>query len=91
MLCHTGSHIAFLSETIKMELGINNEGQHASIYHKRAGRVNPVRIPFPDPLYDNLIVLHERSSSDSPMPDFVYGFSALRPQMILTRLSRRTD
>ena len=79
------SHIAYLWDTIQMELGIENEGRHASIYHKRAGGVNPVRIPFPDPLYDNLIVLHERSNSDSHMRDFVYGFSALRPQMILTQ------
>ena len=78
------SHISFLWDTIQMELGIENEGQHASIYRKRAGGVNPVRVPFPDPLYDNLIVLHERSSPDSHTLDFVYGFSALRPQMILT-------
>ena len=78
------SHITFLSDTIQMELGIEDEKHHASIYHKRAGGINPIRIPFPDPLYDNLIVLHERSNSDSHTPDFVYGFSALRPQMILT-------
>ena len=78
------SHITFLSDTIQMELGIENEGRHIAVYRKRAGGVNPVRIPFPDPLYDNLIVLHERSSSDNHVPDFVYGFSALRPQMILT-------
>ena len=78
------SHIAFLWDTIQMELGSENEEGHASIYRKRAGQVNPVRIPFPDPLYDNLIVLHERSSPDSRVPDFVYGFSALCPQMVLT-------
>ena len=78
------SHIAFLWDTIQMELGIENEGQHASIYRKRTRGVNPVRVPFPDPLYDNLIVLHERSSTDSHMLDFTYGFSALRPQIILT-------
>lgn len=79
------SHIAFLFDTIQMELGIDNEGGHASIYHKRTGGVNPVRVPFPDPLYDNLIVLHERSDSNSHILEFVYGFSALRPQMILTQ------
>lgn len=78
------SHIAFLSDTIQIDLGIENEGLHASIFHKRTGGVNPVRIPFPDPLYDNLIVLHERSRTDNHMLDFTYGFSALRPQMILT-------
>ena len=78
------SHITFLWDTIRMELGTVDEGQHTSIYRKRAGGVNPIRIPFPDPLYDNLIVLHERSDPDSHVPDFVYGFSALRPQMILT-------
>ncbi len=79
------SHIAFMWDTIQMELGIGNVEGHASIFHKRAGGVNPVRIPFPDPLYDNLIVLHERSSQGSHMIDFVKGFSALRPQMILTQ------
>ena len=78
------SHITFLWDTIQMELGIGDEGQHTSIYRKRAGGVNPIRIPFPDPLYDNLIVLHERSRLNSPTLDFVYGFSALCPQMILT-------
>lgn len=78
------SHITFLWDTIRMELGTEDEGQHTSIYRKRAGGVNPVRVPFPDPLYDNLIVLHERSSTDNHMLDFTYGFSALRPQMILT-------
>ena len=78
------SHITFLWDTIRMELGTGDEGQHTSIYRKRAGGVNPIRIPFPDPLYDNLIVLHERSRSNSPTLDFVYGFSALRPQMTLT-------
>ena len=78
------SHITFLWDTIQMELGIGDEGQHTSIYRKRAGGVNPVRIPFPDPLYDNLIVLHERSRSNSPTLDFAYGFRALRPQIILT-------
>ena len=79
------SHIAFLLDTIQMELGVEDEGGHASIYQKRASGVNPVRIPFPDPLYDNLIVLHERSNSDSNTLNFVYWFSALRPQMILTQ------
>ncbi|MCY4403570.1 MAG: hypothetical protein OXD54_13430 [Candidatus Poribacteria bacterium] len=78
------SHIAFIWDTIQMELGVGNEGGHASIFHKRTGGVNPVRIPFPDPLYDNLIVLHERSSQDNHIIDFANGFSALRPQMILT-------
>ena len=78
------SHITFLWDTIRMELGTEDEGQHTSIYRKPAGGVNPIRIPFPDPLYDNLIVLHERSRSNSPTLDFVYGFSALRPQMTLT-------
>lgn len=78
------SHITFLWDTIRLELGTADEGQHTSIYRKRAGGVNPIRIPFPDPLYGNLIVLHERSRSNSPNLDFVYGFSALRPQMTLT-------
>ena len=78
------SHITFLWDTIRMELGTGDEGKHTSIYRKRAGGVNPIRIPFPDPLYDNLIVLHECSRSNSPTLDFVYGFSALRPQMTLT-------
>ena len=49
------SHITFFWDTLQMELGTRDEGQHASIYYKRAGGVNPIRIPFPDPLYDNLI------------------------------------
>lgn len=77
------SHIAFLWNTIQTELGQKNKGLHDSIFRKRADEVNPVRVPFPDPLYDNLIILHERSDSDSHTLDFVYRFSALQPQMIL--------
>lgn len=60
-----------------MELGEKSKKGHASIYHHRANGVKPVHVPFPYPLYDNLIVLHEPSSSDDLTAieklNYIYG------------------
>ena len=77
------SHIAYLWDRIQRELGIKIKGLHSSIYYKKAVGVNPIREFFPDPLYDDLIVLHEPGIEDSGTSAYVYSMSALQPQIIL--------
>ena len=77
------SNIAFLFDLIQREREQENNSVHASPYHKIKRGMKPIRIPFPNPLYNNHIVLHE---PDRMVHELNYmGFKALQPQMILTQ------
>ena len=77
------SNIGFLFDLIQRERGQENKNVHASPYHKRASGVNPIRMLFPNPVYDDLIVLHEPDSMNYQAN--YLGVIALQPQMILTQ------
>ena len=81
----TRSPLAFTWDRIRDELGNRTQSPHSSIYRKRAVGINPLSLFFPDPNYDNLIVLHEATtvSSDTNIP--IDSATALRPQMVLTQ------
>ena len=63
--------------------GYTNEGLHSSPYHKQTNGVKPLRMLFPNPVYDDLIVLHEPDSINHQVN--YLGVRALQPQMILTQ------
>ncbi len=77
------SNVGFLFDIIQRERGQRNKSIHASPYHKPQNDMNPIRVLFPNPVYDDLIILHE--------PDIMnhqanyLGVIALQPQMILTQ------
>lgn len=79
------SHIAYVWNRVKDELGVNSKDLFSSIYYKRSVGVNPLRVFFPDPLYDDLIILHEPGLEDNETRAFVYSASALQPQIIITQ------
>lgn len=79
------SPLAFIWDQIQNELGNTTQTLHSSIYRKRAGGINPLGLFFPDPHYDNLIVMHEATTARSDMSTPVHSATALRPQMVLTQ------
>ena len=83
MVLSQRSNTGFLFDIIQRERGEENKNVHASPYHKRASGVNPIRMLFPNPVYDDLIVLHEPDSMNYQAN--YLGVIALQPQMILTQ------
>ena len=79
------SPIAYVWDRVKDEFGVNDQSLSSSIYHNRSVGVNPLRVFFPDPLYDDLIILHEPGLEDNETRAFVYSASALQPQIIIIR------
>ncbi len=79
------SPLAFIWDQIQNELGNTTQTLHSSIYRKRAAGVNPLGLFFPDPHYDNLIVMHEATTARSDTSTPVHSATALRPQMVLTQ------
>ena len=85
----TKSPMAFIWRRVKNEWESNktdkkNESQAFSFYYAKDYGMNPVRLFYPDPLYGNLIVLHEDTGTS--VLDF-YPTPVVRaqaPQMILT-------
>ena len=77
------SPLAFIWEQIQNELGNTTQTLHSSIYRKAAGGINPLGLFFPDPHYDNLIVMHEATSADINTSTPVSSATALRPQIVL--------
>ena len=77
------SPLAFTSYRVQAELDNKTQTLHSSIYHKRASGINPVRIFFPNPYYENHIVLHEIATVSSNTSVPVDSATVLRPQMIL--------
>ena len=79
------SPLAFIWDQIQNELGNTAQTPHSSIYRKRAAGINPLGLFFPDPHYDNLIVMHEATTVGSDTRAPVSSATALRPQMVLTQ------
>lgn len=79
------SHIAFVWDRLQRELGIETEGLHDSIYHKRTSGIDPIRLFLPNPVYDNHIVLHEFKEEHDGTINSAYSVDVLRPQIILTQ------
>ena len=77
------SIIAFLFDLIQREREEENNSVHAPPYHKINRGVKPLRMLFPNPVYDDLIVLHEPDSMNHQAN--YLGVIALQPQMILTQ------
>lgn len=83
MVLSQRSNIGFLFDIIQKERGQEKKSVYASPYHKPASGVNPIRMLFPNPVYDDLIVLHEPDSMNHQAN--YLGVIALQPQMILTQ------
>ena len=79
------SPLAFVWDRIQDELGNKTQTPHSSIYHKKAGGINPLRQFLPDPHYENYIILHETTTVNSGTSVPVDSATALRPQIILTQ------
>ena len=79
------SPLAYIRDRIQDGLGHKDKTLHASIYHKRAGGINPVRLFLPNPVYDDHIILHEFKVESDGTSDSVYSVRALQPQIILTQ------
>ena len=62
MVLSQRSPIGFLFDIIQRERAQKNKSVYASLYHKPASGVKPLRLLFPNPVYDDLIVLHEPGS-----------------------------
>ena len=77
------SPVGFIFDIIQRELGHNNDGVHSSPYLKPANGVQPLRLLFPNSVYDNLFVLHEPGRVNLQLN--YLGVTALQPQMILTQ------
>ncbi len=85
----TRSPIAFIWRAIKTEwmtdkIEKQNKSQDSSFYNAKAYGIDPVRLFYPDPLYENRIVLHEElgASAHNFCPTSLARAQA--PQMILT-------
>ena len=81
----TRSAMAVIWRRIKNEWEPGVESKDSAFYNARAYEINPVRLLYPDPLYRNLVVLHEETGTSvldlSPTP----VVSAQCPQMTLTQ------
>ena len=77
------SPLAFIWDQIQNELGNTAQTLHSSIYRKAAAGINPLGLFYPDPHYDNLIVMHEVTSADIDASTPVSSATALRPQIVL--------
>ena len=77
------SHMAYVWDQIQNELRGKTKNQHSTIYNKKAVGISPVGLFFPDPLYDNLIILHEPDTENSGISTCINSMTALHPQMVL--------
>ena len=78
------SPVGFIFDIIQRELGNINAGLHSSPYHKPSkDGVKPIRLLFPNPVYNDLFVLHEPDCVNHQLN--YMGVRALQPQMILTQ------
>ena len=79
----TKSAMAFVWRAIKNEWNLGIEYQNSSFYNAKAHEIDPVRLFYPDPLYENLIVLHEETGISVPgFHPAPLGYAQV-PQMIL--------
>ena len=73
--------IGFVFDLIQRERGEVKTNGKKSIYHKPKGKVKPIRVLFPNPVYDNHILLHEPTCM---YHDLNYmNTDVIRPQTIL--------
>ena len=86
----TRSSMAVVWRRIKNEWEPNktdkkSESQASAFYNAKAYGMNPVRLLYPDPLYGNLVALHEDTETSAPGFHPTPVVRAQAPQMILTQ------
>ena len=81
----TRSAMAFIWRMIKNEWNREIKCQNSSFYNAKVHKIDPVRLFYPDPLYGNLIVLHEEAGTSVPFFQPAPLGYAQAPQMILTQ------
>ena len=82
------SPIGFIQHKIESELGNRTQAQHATFYNKAKFKsIHPVRLFFTDPIYNDLIAMHEQTAitSDVHVEGFYDSIRALYPQIILVQ------
>ena len=89
----TKSSMAVIWRRIKNEWELNktdkkSESQAFSFYNAKAHGMNPVRLLYPDPLYGNLVALHEDTGTSAPGFHPTPVVRAQAPQMILTQYAK---
>lgn len=83
----TKGPMAFLWRIIRSEWTADNvcNSQNAAFYNQNTYGILPVRLIYPDPLYDNLTILHEESDSRPPGSNPTLLGRARVPQIVLTQ------
>lgn len=80
------SPIGFIQHQIESELGNRNRDQHTTFYNSQKFQsIHPVRLFFSDPIYNDLIVLHEQIPATSTVEGFFDSIRALVPQIVLVQ------
>ena len=81
----TRSAMADIWRRIKNEWEPNKTGKESKFYNTKSHGMNPVRLFYSTPLYENLIVLHEETGASVPgfHPTPISSIQA--PQIILTQ------
>ena len=78
------SPLAYICERIQEGLGQKDKTLHSSVYNKRDVEVNPVRLFFSNPVYNDHILLHDFTVESDEKNAAEYTVRALQPQIILT-------
>ena len=83
----TKGPMAFIWRIIKSEWNADNvcNSQNAAFYNEKKYGILPVRLMYPDPLYENLIILHEEIDSRAPGSHPTLLGRARVPQIVLTQ------
>ena len=83
----TKGPMAFIWRIIKSEWNADNvcNSQNAAFYNEKKYGILPVRLVYPDPLYDNLTILHEETDSRPPGSRPTLLGRARVPQIVLTQ------
>lgn len=83
----TNGPMAFLWRIIRNEWKADNvcNSQNAAFYNQNKYGILPVRLIYPDPLYDNLTILHEETDSRPPGSNPTLLGRARVPQIVLTQ------
>ncbi len=82
------SPIGFIQHKIQSELGNRTNAQHATFYNSTKFKsIHPVRLFFTDPIYNDLIAMHEHTeiTSDVDVEGYFDSIGALYPQIILVQ------
>ena len=82
------SPIGFIQHQIEAELGNRNREQHTTFYNSQKFQsIHPVRLFFSDPIYNDLIVMHEQTPEKSIVEGCFDSIRALSPQIVLVQHS----